>query len=64
MAVEELLEIRLGPCLVKPAAWVGSSLSSLLGDVVVLSAKLREKTVALSWLWYRDVVIISESLER
>jgi hypothetical protein len=63
MAIEELLEIRLRPSFVEPVSWVGGGLASLLGHRFIVGANFLEESVTGPWLWYGDIMLVSESLE-
>lgn len=54
---------RLGPRLVDPVTRVRSSLTSLLGDGLVVRANLLEKSVSGAGLRNWDAVLVREGLE-
>ncbi len=61
--VEELLKIGFGPCFIEPVSWVSGSLAKLLGYRFIIRANFLKDGVTGSWLWYGDIVLVSESLE-
>jgi hypothetical protein len=63
MSVKELLKIRFGPSLIEPVSRVGGSLPNLIGHRFVVRAGFLKEGITGSWLWYGDIVLISESLE-
>jgi hypothetical protein len=63
MSVKELLKIRFGPSFIEPVSRVGGGLPNLLGHRFVVRASFLQEGITGSWLWYRDIVLISESLE-
>lgn len=63
MLVEPLLEVRLGPGLVKPVTRVSSGLASLLSDGLVVFASGREESVTGARLGGGDAVFVEESLK-
>jgi hypothetical protein len=63
MGVEKLLEVRLGPSFIEPVSWISGGLANLLSHRFIIRANSLEESVAGSWLWYGDIVFVSESLE-